>query len=169
VQGNVVNSPLQWRSTRADLPKCFMLESAELSDQEKTQVDVFIASLNEVDSSSRLGRTDKLSLDIDTGSTKPFKQRQFPMSPYLLEALCSASIQYSTSRLPSRPWFVYQKWNPVGHGQEVTEGMVGEKKKRAFSFCFPPSPEARRVLCVQSVLFKNLIFVANSHCNPLLN
>jgi hypothetical protein len=58
VQGYVVNSPLQWRSTRADLPKCFMLESAELSDQEKTQVDVFIASLKEVDSSSRLGCTD---------------------------------------------------------------------------------------------------------------
>jgi hypothetical protein len=87
VQGNIVNSPLQWRSTRADLPKCFMLESAELSDQEKTQVDVFITSLKEVDSSSRLGRTDKLSLDIDTGSAKPFKQRQFPMSPYVLEAL----------------------------------------------------------------------------------
>jgi hypothetical protein len=33
---------------------------------------------------------------------------------------CSAQIQNSTSRLPSRPWFVYQKWNPVGHGQEVT-------------------------------------------------
>jgi hypothetical protein len=38
----------------------------------------------------------------------------------LFKARCSAQIQNSTSRLPSRPWFVYQKWNPVGHGQEVT-------------------------------------------------
>jgi hypothetical protein len=36
------------------------------------------------------------------------------------EMICSAQIPNSTSRLPSRPWFVYQKWNPVGHGQEVT-------------------------------------------------
>jgi hypothetical protein len=50
---------------------------------------------------------------------------------FLFPEPCSAPIQNSTSRLPSRPWFVYQKWNPVGHGQEVTEGMVGEKKKRA--------------------------------------
>jgi hypothetical protein len=67
---------------------------------------------------------------------------------------CSAPIQNSISRLPSRPWFVYQKWNPVGHGQEVTEGMVGKKARSVF----PLSPEARRVLCVQSVLFKNLVF-----------
>jgi hypothetical protein len=64
-----------------------MLESAELYDQEKSQVDFFIASFKKVDSSSRLGRTDKLSLDIDTGSVKSFKQRQFPMSPFVLEAL----------------------------------------------------------------------------------
>jgi hypothetical protein len=43
----------------------------------------------------------------------------------LFAPYCSAQIQNSTSRLPSRPWFVYQKWNPVGHGQEVTQGMVG--------------------------------------------
>jgi hypothetical protein len=46
---------------------------------------------------------------------------------------CSAPIQNSISRLPSRPWFVYQKWNPVGHGQEVTEGMVGKKKRALLS------------------------------------
>jgi hypothetical protein len=83
------------------------------------------------------------------------------------ERYCSAPIQNSTSRLPSRPWFVYQKWNPVGHGQEVTEGMVGEKKKRGSSF----HPRRRqdvfgacRVFCL-----KISCFFANSHCHPLLN
>jgi hypothetical protein len=61
-----------------------------------------------------------------------------------LKKYCSAQIQNSTSRLPSRPWFVFQKWNPVGHGQEVKGWW--EEKEASF---FPPSLEARRVLCVQ--------------------
>lgn len=60
---------------------------AKLSLEQKCQADNIIDSFKEISSDSGLGRTNKIMLSIDTGDAKPFKQRQYLMSPYMLNIL----------------------------------------------------------------------------------
>lgn len=72
----------------SDNPITYDISSLELlSPCQKSQAERVINSFKEICSNTRLGRTNKLSLHIDTGHNKPFKQRQYLMSPYLLKIL----------------------------------------------------------------------------------
>lgn len=44
-------------------------------------------SFNEISFKNKLGLTNKLILNIDTGDAKPFKIRQYPFSPYMMNIL----------------------------------------------------------------------------------
>lgn len=58
-----------------------------LSDSQSEQVKLIIDSFNKLNSEERLGLTNKISMSIDTGEAKPFKLRQYLMSPYMLKLL----------------------------------------------------------------------------------
>ena len=58
-----------------------------LSSDHRMLAQAVIDSFKEVSSDSRLGRTNKISMHIDTGDAKPFKKKQYPMSPYMLKTL----------------------------------------------------------------------------------
>lgn len=53
----------------------------------RSRADIVIESFNEITNVSKLGRTDKLILSIDTGDAKPFRKRPYPLSPYLAKIL----------------------------------------------------------------------------------
>lgn len=59
----------------------------DLSTEERNQAEAVIQSFNEISSKDRLGRTDKISLTIDTGDARPFKKKPYPMSPYMQKIL----------------------------------------------------------------------------------
>lgn len=59
----------------------------ELTFMQRNQMKEVIDSFQEVSSETRLGRTDKIIMNIDTGNAKPFKERQYNMSPYMLKIM----------------------------------------------------------------------------------
>lgn len=58
-----------------------------LLPQQRARADEIIKSFQEISSEKRLGRTNKIALIIDTGDARPFKIRQYPFSPYMLDIL----------------------------------------------------------------------------------
>lgn len=58
-----------------------------LSSDQNTIVTGIIEKFKEINSNSMLGLTNKLEFEIDTGDAKPFKERQYPMSPFMLRHL----------------------------------------------------------------------------------
>lgn len=58
-----------------------------LSHRQRREAVAVINSFETISGESRLGRTSKVTMRIDTGDAKPFKKKQFPMSPYMLEIL----------------------------------------------------------------------------------
>lgn len=68
---------------------CILNTTDTLSKFQKDKAQKVIDSFREISSKDRLGRTDKISLTIDTGDSKPFKQKQYLMSPYMLKILNS--------------------------------------------------------------------------------
>lgn len=84
-----------------------------------------INSFRALSSEDKLGHTDKISLEIDTGDTKPFKQKQYPLSPYLLKLLNAELDSMLKLKVvePSRsPWC-----SPV---------LLVRKKSGEYRFCF---------------------------------
>jgi hypothetical protein len=57
-------------------------ETADASVVKQDIIDAF----REI-SGERLGRTDRMSLTIDTGDAAPFRQYQYPLSPHLQKIL----------------------------------------------------------------------------------
>lgn len=74
----------------SDSPPDFKIKVNNLhslcSDQQAIAADL-LKSFEEISSSKRLGRTNKITLTIDTGDAKPFRLRQYPMSPYMMKQL----------------------------------------------------------------------------------
>lgn len=58
-----------------------------LSTAERLKADKVIDYFNEISSKDKLGRTNKITLTIDTGDATPFKKRPFAMSPYMSKIL----------------------------------------------------------------------------------
>lgn len=58
-----------------------------LTSEQRVKADEIVTSFEEVSSEIKLGRTNKISLTIDTGDAKPFKKKQYLMSPYMLKIL----------------------------------------------------------------------------------
>lgn len=64
------------------------LESlSNLSSDEKLQVERVLEQYKELSPEGCLGRTNKITHHIDTGDAKPFRQRQYQMSPFMLKHL----------------------------------------------------------------------------------
>ncbi|XP_030760526.1 uncharacterized protein LOC115885682 [Sitophilus oryzae] len=59
----------------------------DLSIEQRIRAENIIASFDEISSQDKLGRTDKITLNIDTGDAPPFKRRSFSMSSYMAKIL----------------------------------------------------------------------------------
>ncbi|CAG9767979.1 unnamed protein product [Ceutorhynchus assimilis] len=59
----------------------------DLQDHQRVLAQSVIDSFREISSDTSIGRTNKISMHIDTGDAKPFKRKQYPMSPYMLKIL----------------------------------------------------------------------------------
>lgn len=59
----------------------------DLTPSQRNEAEEVIEAFKEISSEERLGRTDKITLTLDTGDAKPFKQRPYPMSPYMQQIL----------------------------------------------------------------------------------
>lgn len=93
--------------------------------EQKARVQNIIDSFNEISLDNRLGRTNKLALEIDTAEAKPIKVRQYPLSPYMMKILNSELDEMLRLGVvePS-----HSSWNsPV---------LLVKKKSGEYRFCF---------------------------------
>lgn len=72
--------------------ECFTTEIVELnteqfSPSQEIELKKIIAVFKKLARDDKLGRTNKLVHVIDTGDTRPFKQRQYRLSPYMMAEL----------------------------------------------------------------------------------
>lgn len=96
-----------------------------LSSEERDAVNKLINSFKEISSENRLGRTTRILLNIDTGDSKPFKQRQYPLSPYMLNILnkeLDSMIELGVVEPSHSPWC-----SPV---------LLVKKSSGEYRFCF---------------------------------
>ena len=63
------------------------LSELTLSPAQREIARLIIEDFREISGDKSLGRTNKLTMSIDTGDEKPFKLRQYPMSPAVLKIL----------------------------------------------------------------------------------
>lgn len=96
-----------------------------LSPDQRIVADEILQSFREICSENRLGRTTKMSLTIDTGDARPFKVRQYPFSPFMLNILnkeLDSMLELDVVE-PS-----HSSWNsPV---------LLVKKKSGEYRFCF---------------------------------
>lgn len=59
----------------------------DLNSKQRIEAEMVVQSFNEISCDDRLGRTDKITMTIDTGDAKPFKKKPFVMSPYMQKIL----------------------------------------------------------------------------------
>lgn len=79
---------------------------SELNHDESRQLNSMIESFRSL-SSSRLGRTNKITHKIDTGGAEPIKQRHHVMSPYKLDILnkeLDRMLELGVVRSSTSPW-----------------------------------------------------------------
>lgn len=58
-----------------------------LSVEHRIKAEKIIESFKEISSENKLGRTNCVKFSIDTGDSLPFKERQYTLSPYMMEIL----------------------------------------------------------------------------------
>jgi hypothetical protein len=80
-----VNATVDALETPMKVPETMGL--VELTPNQKRQTQEIEILYNRVNSNQRLGSTNQIEHVIDTGDAKPFKIRQYPMSPYVLDKL----------------------------------------------------------------------------------
>ena len=97
--------------------------SVPLSRDQVQQADEIVSLFREISTEKRLGSTDKITFTIDTGNAKPFKLRQYPFSPNVMNVLNVDSMLTLGVIEPSR-----SPWNsPV---------LIVNKKNEEPRFCF---------------------------------
>lgn len=87
VQSKFSQSPLYVVNNLIEMNEISTDCEDELSLSEQAQAKLIVDSFQAVSSVNCLGRTDKISMTIDTGDAIPFKKRQYHMSPYMLKVL----------------------------------------------------------------------------------
>ena len=87
VQSNLVQCSINKLASDGDFSFKYLYSIDDLSHEERRQANKVIQSFNEISSEEHLGRTDKITLTIDTGDAKPFKKKPFVMSPYMQKIL----------------------------------------------------------------------------------
>lgn len=94
-----------------------ILNVEDLSNEQHNQLNNVITLYKTIDSKDRLGLTNVVSHSIDTGDSKPIRQRQYPLSPKMQEHLHKeinemlklGIIQHSKSPWCSPLWLVEKK------------------------------------------------------------
>lgn len=101
-------------------------ETRILTDAENKLAASVIDQFKEISGSeNRLGRTRNLIHQIDTGDAKPFRQRQYLMSPYMLQHL-NAELDKMLALDVIEP----------SHGAWSSPVLLVKKKNGDFRFCF---------------------------------
>lgn len=101
----------------------------DLSPLDRKSAEEVIESFNEISSKDKLGRTDKITLIIDTGDAKPFHRRPFPMSPYMQNILnkeLDEMLKLGVIEPSQSPWC-----SPV---------LLVKKSNNEYRFCFDGRP-----------------------------
>lgn len=78
---NSINSGQNFDATKK------LVSIDDLHLEEKMRAEKVVDSFKEICSKNKLGRTNKICLNIDTADAKPFHERPYPMSPYMQEVL----------------------------------------------------------------------------------
>lgn len=97
----------------------------ELSLVQRDQMKEVIDTFQEVSSENKLGRTNKIIMNIDTGNAKPFKERQYNMSPFMLKIMneeLNEMLKLGVVETSHSPWN-----SPV---------LLVKKASGEFRFCF---------------------------------
>lgn len=103
-----------------------MIQSHSFTPEEQIQVDNVLASFKRINGSDTfLGRTDKLIHHIDTGDEKPFKQRQYPFSPILMQHLNKELDKMLELGIIER-----------SHGSWSSPVLLVKKASGEYRFCF---------------------------------
>lgn len=63
------------------------IEYPRFTLEQQREIDCTVSTFSEISSEHGLGCTNKIFLDIDTGTAKPFKVRQYPMSPFMMNII----------------------------------------------------------------------------------
>jgi RNase H-like domain found in reverse transcriptase/Reverse transcriptase (RNA-dependent DNA polymerase)/Integrase zinc binding domain/Integrase core domain len=101
----------------------------DLSVSQRNIAQKVIDSFNEICSKDRLGRTNKITLSIDTGEEKPFRKRPFVMSPYMSNILNNElddMLKLGVVERSQSPWC-----SPV---------LLVKKSNGEYRFCFDGRP-----------------------------
>lgn len=96
-----------------------------LSQEERVAGNRIIDSFKEINGEKYFGRTSKISLNIDTGNSKPIKQRQYPLSPYMSNILnkeLDSMLELGVVEPSQSPWC-----SPV---------LLVKKSSGEYRFCF---------------------------------
>lgn len=97
-----------------------------LSSSDSEQMKQILESFKEVaGSDDKLGRTHKLEHHIETGSAKPFRQRQYLMSPYMLQHLNSELDKMLALKVVE-----------PSHGAWNSPVLLVKKNNGEYRFCF---------------------------------
>ena len=107
VQANLANMEVPVARNYSDFNFEPLCSIDDLSFSERKIAENSIASFNEINSKNRLGRTDKLTLTIDTGDAPPFHKKQYPMSPYMSQILnreLDEMLQLGVVEPSQSPW-----------------------------------------------------------------
>ena len=87
VDSNIADCQIEIAKQLNNLVAGNLCSIEDLSPEQKEKVIILKNSFNEISLKDRLGLTSKLIMHIDTGDSKPFKVRQYPFSPYMMNIL----------------------------------------------------------------------------------
>lgn len=102
-----------------------LISLERLSCVEQSVANEIINSFTVISSEIKLGRTNKIVMNIDTGDAKPFKKKQYVLSPYMLKILNSEldeMLKLGVVEPSNSPWC-----SPV---------LLVKKKNGEHRFCF---------------------------------
>lgn len=97
----------------------------ELTLEQRDKANLVVQSFQEISSENKIGRTNKITLNIDTGDAVPFKKRPYVMSPYMLKILneeLDDMIKLGVVEPSKSPWC-----SPV---------LLVKKDNKEYRFCF---------------------------------
>lgn len=60
-----------------------------LDENQRIQANTVVKLCRKISSTDKLGRTNRIKMNIDTGDSKPIRKKQYPISPYMLKTLNS--------------------------------------------------------------------------------
>lgn len=94
---NLFRIKIDYGSEQIEIPKntiaennvgnCLSISLDHLDSVQQPQAKAIIDKFQDLSGKNGLGRTNKIEMFIDTGDSRPFKQKQYPLSPHLSKIL----------------------------------------------------------------------------------